>query len=63
VHPLGKLWWNAYRETAHAQNGGDVSSSLKWNHKNRVGYKKATKDKILLNLYNIGIINPKGVIE
>lgn len=61
VHPFGKLWSNAYQGTAHFYREGNLAFDLKWNHKNRVGYKKAMKDKILLNLYNFGIITPKGV--
>jgi lipopolysaccharide biosynthesis glycosyltransferase len=63
VHPFGNMWWNAYRETAHAQNGGDVFSSLKWNQKTWVGYKKTLKDKLLFDLYSADILEPKGIIK
>jgi lipopolysaccharide biosynthesis glycosyltransferase len=62
VHPFGKMWWHAYRETAHAQNGGDVSSCLKWNQKTWVGYKKTLKDKLLFDLYSANAFEPKGII-
>ena len=61
VHPFGKMWWQAYRQTAHFQPGVEVSSSLDWNEKTKAGYKKALKDKILFSLYCAGIVVPKGV--
>jgi lipopolysaccharide biosynthesis glycosyltransferase len=63
VHPFGKLWWQAYRQTAHSHAGGKVNSAIKWNAKSREGYKKALKDKILFSLYCAGLILPKGVPE
>jgi lipopolysaccharide biosynthesis glycosyltransferase len=61
VHPLGKMWWNAYRETAHFQNGQMISSTISMNARVCAGYKKALKDKILYNLYIKKILTPKGV--
>lgn len=61
VHPFGKMWWQAYRQTAHFQRGGEVSSSLDWNQKTKAGYKKALKDKILFGMYSAGLVSPKGV--
>lgn len=61
VHPFGKMWWQAYRQTAHFQRGGEVSSSLDWNQKTKAGYKKALKDKILFSMYSAGLVLPKGV--
>ena len=63
VHPFGKMWWQAYQQTAHSQVGGKVISTVKWNAKTREGYKKALKDKILFSLYCEGLILPKGVPE
>ena len=63
VHPFGKLWWQAYRQTAHYHAGGKVNSEIKWNAKSREGYKKTLKDKILFSLYCSGLILPKGVPE
>ncbi len=61
VHPFGKMWWQAYRQTAHYQAGGKVISAVKWNARTREGYKKALKDKILFSLYCGGLVLPKGV--
>lgn len=61
VHPFGKMWRQAYRQTAHFQRGGEVSSSLDWNKKTKAGYKKALKDKILFSMYSAGFVLPKGV--
>ena len=61
VHPFGKLWWQAYRQTAHSQTGNKVISFMKWNAKTREGYKKSQKDKILFYLYEKNLIIPKGV--
>ncbi len=62
VHPFGKMWWQAYRQTAHSHAGGKVNSAIKWNAKTREGYKKALKDKILFSLYCSGFLTPKGVL-
>ena len=61
VHPFGKLWSNAYQGTAHFHSEGSLAPSLKWDHKSRVGYKKAIKDKFLYSIYNRKIYKPKGV--
>jgi lipopolysaccharide biosynthesis glycosyltransferase len=63
VHPLGKMWWHAYRQTAYSQTGAEVISVVKWSQKIQVGYKKAFKDRILFSLYCSGLILPKGVPE
>jgi lipopolysaccharide biosynthesis glycosyltransferase len=62
VHPLGKMWWHAYRQTAYSQTGAEVISVVKWNAKTREGYKKALKDKLLFDLYSANAFEPKGII-
>jgi lipopolysaccharide biosynthesis glycosyltransferase len=61
VHPFGKLWWQAYRQTAHSQTGDKVISAVKWSQKIKVGYKKSLKDTILFYLYKKNLMIPKGV--
>lgn len=61
VHPLGQIWWEAYRKTSHYQFIFKVFSHMKWNAKMWVGYKKTIKDKTLFSLYCAGIVVPKGV--
>jgi lipopolysaccharide biosynthesis glycosyltransferase len=51
VHPFGKIWWQAYKQTAHFQAGGFKSNKVAWKAKVRSGYKKALKDRILFSLY------------
>jgi lipopolysaccharide biosynthesis glycosyltransferase len=61
VHPFGKLWWQAYRETAHSHVGIKGNSTMKWSQKVKAGYKKSLKDKILFYLYEKNLKVPKGV--
>jgi lipopolysaccharide biosynthesis glycosyltransferase len=61
VHPFGKLWWQAYQETAHSHVGIKGNSTMKWSQKVKAGYKKSLKDKILFYLYEKNLKVPKGV--
>lgn len=59
VHPMGKIWWNAYRKTAHFQTAEmtSLNSIESLNAQQRQGYKKAVKDKILFSAYDIGLLH------
>jgi hypothetical protein len=61
VHPFGKIWWNAYKMTAHAGTSASVSPPLKWSKNTKKGYQKTLKDKLLFSMYCMGLVVPKGV--
>ena len=61
VHPFGKIWWQAYRKTAHFHACGFRPNKVAWNAKICAGYKRAFKDLILFSLYRAGLFTPKGV--
>jgi lipopolysaccharide biosynthesis glycosyltransferase len=61
VHPFGREWWNAYRNTAHYRVGPRPDLEVKLSAKQWPGYKKAIKDQALFSAYSLGWICPKGV--
>ena len=61
IHPLGKLWWQAYGTTAHAATRREKPRVMEWSARTKAGYQKCLKDKLLFALYCRGWFIPKGV--
>ncbi len=64
LHPLGYLWWKVYRQTAHAENQLPVRPPVTFSKflEKYPGYIRASKDKILLSGYKMGLLSSiKGI--